>query len=591
MRIFNFSNFTLINHTFMFEIGTGIHDITAFKKGIGMMGYGMHFNTVEEIETRLLARAFVIKDSSSSKKFVYVNSEICFITISIKSGVVKKLQEMYPHFGYSTENVLLTAQHTHSAPGGYSHYGLYNLSIPGFVPEVYQTVVNGIVEAIVQAEFSIEPATVYLNTGIFEPNLEVAFNRSIRAYNANPEVQKIDENKTHLAIDREMTLLRIDGLNGKKIGMLNWFGVHTTSISNDNHKISSDNKGYASSYFEEDIRSVSNQENFIAVFAQGPCGDVSPNFIWDKKKKWMRGKFEDDFESGKYNGKLQYNKAKAIYETAIKNNRLKSGIDYASMYADFSTVKPDKEFTNGQEVRTGAACLGVSFFVGTAEARGMNDTLGAASRFLSRVVKNYEYITALFISAEKRKKIHDKYKIHGKKDILFETGERKVLGTTDIKNLIFPSWADKGIATFKTQHRNGSLNKPWTPEILPLQIIIIGELAIAAFPGEITTIAGLRLKETILNILKVKGVERVQISPYANGYCGYVTTYEEYQCQCYEGGHTVFGEWTLAAFQTKFKQLALQLLEKPENRTIDKNILPIEFTEEELSKRSFSEAE
>ena len=163
------------------------------------------------------------------------------------------------------------------------------------------------------------------------------------------------------------------------------------------------------------------------------------------------------------------------------------------------------------------------------------------------------------------------------------------MGTPDIKNLIIPYWADKGIKTFKEQHQNGSLNKPWTPEILPLQLIIIGELAIAAFPGEITTIAGARLRDTIQNVLVKRGIKKVIISPYANAYCGYVTTYEEYQHQLYEGGHTVFGEWTLAAFQTKFKQLALQMLEKSETRIIDKSVEPIEFTEEELNKRSFVE--
>ncbi|MES2285747.1 MAG: neutral/alkaline non-lysosomal ceramidase N-terminal domain-containing protein [Bacteroidota bacterium] len=573
----------------MFELGTGKYDITAFKKGIGMMGYGMHFNTVEEIETPLSARAFVIKDPSSSKKIVFVNAEMCFITIAVKSGVVKVLKEKYPQFGYTSENVMLTAQHTHSAPGGYSHYGFFNLSIPGFVPEVYQTIVNGIVEAIVQAESSIQPANIYLNTGVFEPDLEVAFNRSIKAYNANPEISKIDESKTHLAVDREMTLLRMDGLNGEKIGMVNWFGVHTTNISNDNTKICSDNKGYASAFFEEDILAASKQKNFIGIFAQGVTGDISPNFIWDKKKKWMRGKFEDDFESARFNGKLQYTKAKEIYESATKNEPLKNEIDHALMFADFSNIKPDPEFTNGKEVQTGAACLGVSFFEGTAEARGMNDTLGAISRFLSRVVKNYEFVKAVFLSDEKRNKIRDKYKIHGKKDILFETTERKVLGTSDIKNMIIPSWADKGIETFKKQYSNGSLNKPWTPEVLPLQIFLIGELAIASFPGEITTVAGYRLKDTILSILKKRGITKVILSSYANAYCGYVTTFEEYQCQLYEGGHTVFGEWTLAAFQTKFKELALQMLKPSEDRTIDKSIVPIEFTNEELSKRSYSE--
>ncbi len=574
----------------MFEIGTSSCDITSFKKGIGMMGYGMHFNNVQEIETPLSARAFVIRDAASQKKIVFVNAEMCFITISVKTGVVKKLQENYPESGYAADNVVLTAQHTHSGPGGYSHYGFYNLTIPGFVPEVFQNIVDGIVTAIVNAEKNMQPADIYLNTGVFAPHLEVAFNRSLKAYNSNPEVEKIENNKTHLAVDREMTLLRIDGLNGEKIGMINWFGVHSTSISNDNIKICYDNKGYAAAYFENDIFAETNKKNFTAVFAQGATGDISPNFIWDKKKKWMRGKFEDDFESARFNGRLQYSKAKEIYAAAANKAPLKAEIDYALMYVDFSCVKPDTEFTDGLDVTTGAACLGVAFFKGTDEARGMNDTLGAVSRFASRCVKNYEVAKSIFLSSENRKKIIDKYKIHGKKDILFETGERRVLGTSNIKKLIIPRWADKGIGTFKDQHKKGALNKPWTPEILPLQIIIVGELAIAAFPGEITIAAGWRLRDTILNVLKKRGIQKVILSPYANAYCGYVTTYEEYQCQMYEGGHTVFGEWTLAAFQTKFKQLALQLLQKPEARTIDTSIAPIEFTKEELAKRSFEEA-
>jgi neutral ceramidase len=142
----------------------------------------------------------------------------------------------------------------------------------------------------------------------------------------------------------------------------------------------------------------------------------------------------------------------------------------------------------------------------------------------------------------------------------------------------------------KKQYSAGALGKPWTPQILPIQLVIIGDLAIAAFPGEITTVAGWRLRATIQEVLAKRGIKNVMVSCYANAYCGYVTTYEEYQCQQYEGGHTVFGEWTLAAFQTKFKELALQLLEKVENRRTDTGVKPLEFTKEELGKRSFGDA-
>ena len=41
------------------------------------------------------------------------------------------------------------------------------------------------------------------------------------------------------------------GVDGKGIGMLDWFAVHCTSMNNTNTLISGDNKGYASYLMEE----------------------------------------------------------------------------------------------------------------------------------------------------------------------------------------------------------------------------------------------------------------------------------------------------------------------------------------------------
>jgi len=220
-----------------------------------MMGYGMYFNIVKGVETDLFARAAVIRDTTTGKKVVLVNAEICFITIAIRRGVMKKLQRKHDHLGFTEDAVMITAQHTHSAPGGYSHFGLYNMSIPGFVPEVYQKVVDGIVEAIVEASENLRPATIKISKGEIDGDKEVAFNRSVEAYNANPEVKKaVSKNATNEAVDRNMLLMRFDDLEGNPIGSWNWFGVHTTSLSNDNHRISSDNKGYAAKYHEDKVR-------------------------------------------------------------------------------------------------------------------------------------------------------------------------------------------------------------------------------------------------------------------------------------------------------------------------------------------------
>jgi neutral ceramidase len=100
---------------------------------------------------------------------------------------------------------------------------------------------------------------------------------------------------------------------------------------------------------------------------------------------------------------------------------------------------------------------------------------------------------------------------------------------------------------------------PWTPEVLPLQIATLGNLAIIAVPFELTTMAGRRLRQTVLNQLAPLGVKRAVIAGLANAYAGYVTTREEYAKQHYEGASTHFGPWTLAAIQQETDKLAMAL--------------------------------
>ena len=133
------------------KVGIAKTDITTFQEGVAMLGYGKPFNIMKSIESRLYARAFVFKDENGNK-VAFVNNEICFITQSLKNGVVNYLNNHHPEFGYTDSNILLNAQHTHSGPSGYSHYGLYNASTPGFVEEIYNNLVEKISKSIIEAE-------------------------------------------------------------------------------------------------------------------------------------------------------------------------------------------------------------------------------------------------------------------------------------------------------------------------------------------------------------------------------------------------------------------------------------------------------
>ena len=94
---------------------------------------------------------------------------------------------------------------------------------------------------------------------------------------------------------------------------------------------------------------------------------------------------------------------------------------------------------------------------------------------------------------------------------------------------------------------------------MKLQLFVIGNLAIVGLPWEVTTMAGRRLRNALLDVLESAGVDYAVISGLTNGYIHYMTTREEYATQQYEGASTVFGPWTHEAVQQELLRIATQL--------------------------------
>ncbi len=569
-------------HSIMLQIGSSIVGFCPFVKGAAMLGFGMFFHKMKEADT-LYMRAFVLDNGNS--KLCFVNAELAFITISLQQGVLKKLQHEHPELGYTESNLMLTAQHTHSAPGGYSYYPLYNFPTPGFSEYIYTAIVDAMTEAIVKAEQNKQQGKVKIGSSEFALDKEVAFQRSRAAYNRNPDIaKKIEADELHLGVNREMVMLHFETLDDKPIGSVNWFGVHTTSLSNDLRKMNADNKGYAAKFLEAHFKQKG-AENYVGAFAQGTCGDVSPRFRYKKNiLKWQRGywygKFDDDYKSAEYNGKLQFEKAAEIAEA--ENRLVSEAIDSEMLWVDFSNVHCKPEFANGRtDAFTSPACMGLKFFAGALmDGPGMPPVLMPVARWLINRVKQKDLAAHPNDPVVKRK-----YATQEPKEILMESNEGIMLGERDLTKLPLPGWADGSIAAMKKYWRMvGSKREKvcYTPKILPIQIAIIGDVAIAALPFEITTTAGKRLRKSLEEKLKARNVEQVILSPYANGFAAYITTNEEYQEQMYEGGHTVFGQWSLAALQTKFDELAGEML-KPKHQRSFQQAVPPTVTLEEMN--------
>ncbi len=552
------------------KIGAAKQDMTCEIDGVGMLGYGKEGNIVRGVASRQYARAFVWQNGDAV--FAYLVADICFVTDALKDTIINELNRVLPHV-FCYENVMLTAQHTHSGAGGFGQHFFYNLPFKGFRKDVLAIYAAAMALSIVNAYKNASDATMQFTTGEFDDAAEIGINRSLDAYNNNADVtEKRKPEEAAFAMDRTMQFLQFIDNEQNIIGNINWFGMHTTSMSNDNTLICADNKGFAAAYLE-DFFYKNNQKNTISAFAQSTAGDITPNYVYDEKKKWMRGKFENDLESAQFNGYLQYDLAKKLAAQNPAQHKLSpaSALDYIACYIDWSDMEASPEFTPQNEIgkRTAPSCLGMAFLEGTAEGPGAPKLLGVFAKKAAHFLHFYETNLKPKISSKNKTVLQvalHKYEAQHPKSIVLEMQARRLLLAAPRK-VIIPRWADTHVRLMKEIDELGlAAQQNWLPHEFQLQILILNDLAILGMPCEVTTIAGKRLRETVAPILAKRGVKTVIIQAYANGYAGYLTTYEEYQLQRYEGGHTPFGKWSLAAVQTQLQALAQQLLLPKETR-------------------------
>jgi len=111
--------------------------------------------------------------------------------------------------------VLISATHTHSGPGGYSHFMAYDASITGFKGLNFEYIADGIFRSIVQAHESKIPGKILIARGDLK---DCGGNRSINAYNNNPEEERQQYDSP---VDKEMTLLKFVDQDGQALGSIN----------------------------------------------------------------------------------------------------------------------------------------------------------------------------------------------------------------------------------------------------------------------------------------------------------------------------------------------------------------------------------
>lgn len=358
----------------VYRVGVAKVDITDRRPGLGMAGFAYkQQKTSGDVSLPLFARAFVIAENSAApnrKRIAIVVADIWTCTQVVKTAVVERLNRLYqgpPR--YSTETVMIAGTHTHAAPGGYSEYFLYNLSVGGFDQDVFDKIVNGIVTAISQADVTSAPGRIFVNAGELA---DCGANRSLEAYMRNPEYTQATRRDQWT--DREMLLLKFvrdrDSMgNTQDIGALNWYAIHPTSLGMKNTSVSGDNKGWAEKQFESEM--LTRGHDFVAAFGNGCAGDVSGNVtLDDAKNKTVTMPIgsptepvllaQDILRMVKI-GDMQFQKALELYDVAT--TEVTGAIHAMCTHVDMSQV----EIAAEPGARTWPAAVGVSFGAGSSE--------------------------------------------------------------------------------------------------------------------------------------------------------------------------------------------------------------------------------
>ncbi|MGV3625932.1 MAG: neutral/alkaline non-lysosomal ceramidase N-terminal domain-containing protein [Archangium sp.] len=523
--------------------GFGRADITVFEPGLSMWGWGSGQNVPTRAATPLFARACVISGAEHDKPHVFLSLDLGMVSESLRRHVLARLPEVDEH------RLTLTATHTHSGPSGFSTYLFYALSGPGFSPLVHDTIVDGCVRAVREALSKREAGFVRSIGDEIPVSEPVAFQRSLAAYNRNPDVTPLRADRADEALHRRMTVLRFEDLNGEPKGLINFFAVHATSVHSDFTALHGDNKGLAAAMCERE-----KPTGFVALFVQESAGDVSPNYRPSKARGFCIGRYDDDERSAEHNAGIQARHAMRLFHAAKeRGHQLDGSVTSRLRYSMFHDLRVDAEFAEGREgVRTGDPVLGLGFTFGTPEGPGPLGPVSSAATQFTRLMA--------LVNARR----DDAYvRAHGRKLAFWNlgAGAHQTASASLLKLL-----PERRVRYYlEAQRLRGTQLLSWVPQHLPVQLVKLGDFAMSFVPFEPTTVAGRRLRAHMKTEV---GAREVVMCGYSNAYAGYLTTPEEYDEQAYEGSMTLFGRWSFGALATELRRVARQLREVEQHHEV-----------------------
>jgi neutral ceramidase len=510
-------------------VGVGRADITPVT---GVFKGGWSCTCAEAVgqQERLYARAVVIDEGG--QKVALVTEDL----FALSAGMIRDATALLPGLGFSEQNVIDSATHTHSSQSGYMNFSSYNSILPSNSnptlsgvtnsktdPVMYNFMVNQLAQAIRRAYNDRRPGAIGWGQTLL---LGVTQNRSLGAHLANyglnegPNGGSVNQNPGGYlnTIDPLVNVLRIDqyrrvrvvirrrrtplarAVGSKRtkhhrakrtktvtrrvpVGIYSTFANHGTVDHENFQYYSGDHQGAAERTVEAAIRAAGHvpaSQDVINAFANSDAGDMTSGIQYNGPA------------DAQYVGQREAAAMLAAWRQA----------GHAMTRHPALAVRFTRVCMCGQQTSGGA--IDSTPWIGKAAGAG---------------------------SEEGRTIFYDDGAAHEGDKLPAPVGPQ----------------GDKILAL----NESGSV-----PQAVPFTALRLGDGLIATVPGEPTVGTGAAIRNAVSAAIAGSGVHHVVIVGYAGDYLSYFTTPAEYEQQAYEGGFTMYGEYSSLVLQSTLVALA-----------------------------------
>ena len=496
-------------HAAGLRAGVGKADVTP-QTGYYLGGWTRADRVAGGQHTRLHARALVLE--RDGRKVALVSLDL----FMVPGGMVKHVGDALRSRGFSEQNILISASHTHSGPGGYANFPTLNTAAPSLQTatdpfsffrlldpnpadrQLYTFITRQITTAIRRADADLGPAAAGWGSGRI---VGLTRNRSIEAHLANHGVLKergegseADDPGGYLhTIDPAVNVLRVDKLRRRRgsrrrvrvpIGAWSTFADHGTVTKSSFQFYNGDHHASAMRVFESRVRREGRTpkgQEVLNVYGNSNEGDMSAGL--DRS-----GPAASD-----YVGRVEAGAMVRAWRRAGRRLSRTPALDMRWTRVCFCGQE-----TEGGRVAS-ASQVGIPFLTGSEEERGP----------------------------------------------LFDVTQEELEGRRA------PAGTDPHGVKLSAPGVGGGV-----PNAVPLLAVRVGPRLIVSLPGEGTKEVGERIRTAVGSAVAGSGIEGVVLSGLANEFVLYFTTPEEYDRQHYEGGNTQFGRHSSTLMKVELAKLA-----------------------------------